>query len=113
MLEIIRKGYALEFPLSLKEAFLISPYGALMKRAVVQHTLQCLLQLQVVVPMPEDQLGCGWYSICFAVPKKDSTLHPILDLKQVIRALRVTCFFAWSPCVPLLRQSTRVSFLWC
>ncbi|XP_073436841.1 uncharacterized protein [Dendrobates tinctorius] len=46
----------------------------------------------VIVPVPECERTQGFYSNLFAVPKKDGTVRPVLDLKLLNRFIRVRHF---------------------
>ncbi|KAM4794902.1 uncharacterized protein WCC33_000051 [Rhinophrynus dorsalis] len=53
----------------------------LAKLQLLRDTVQSLLSKKNLAPVPPQELGSGFYSNLFVVPKKDSGCHHILDLK--------------------------------
>ncbi|XP_029441229.1 uncharacterized protein LOC115080906 [Rhinatrema bivittatum] len=92
VLDVISRGYALDFAQRPRPGFMVSPCGFSEKRQAFRDTIRHLLALGAIVPVPFRELRGGRYSIYFLVPKKEGTFRPILDLKGVNRCLRVPRF---------------------
>lgn len=51
----------------------------------MDSTVNHLLEIRVILKVPEDQLGQRFYSLLFIVPKFSGGWRPILDLKRLNR----------------------------
>ena len=88
MLAIIRSGYLLEFTDLL-------PIGQLKRTTyapALEEEISILLQKQAIQRVPPQEVPDGFYSCYFAVPKKDGSLRPILDLRLLNTYLHPRCF---------------------
>ncbi|XP_044134874.1 F-box/WD repeat-containing protein 9 isoform X1 [Bufo gargarizans] len=56
------------------------------------QVVSSLLVWGVVAPVPLEEQGTGSYSNLFVVPKKEGSVHPVLDLKLLNKSLRVRRF---------------------
>ncbi len=60
--------------------------------AVLRQEIVSLLEKEAIEELPPTQMESGFYSWYFAVPKKVGVLRPILDLRLLNLALRVSKF---------------------
>lgn len=93
-LEIIQKGYALEFqqepppPSGIRWTPSMAPSkDALMLEEI--HSLQAKNAIEVV---PQANAQAGFYSMLFLVPKKDGTLRPVINLRPLNAYIKVRHF---------------------
>ena len=84
VLSVIQRGYV--FPLKYQPRLT----GKRITRLSVSELckeVEGLFTKCAVEPVPQDQLGMGFYSTYFVVPKKDGGLRPILNLKPFNKSL--------------------------
>lgn len=53
------------------------------RRILMDSIVNHLLEIRVILKVPEDQLGQRFYSLLFIVPKSSGGWRPILDLKRL------------------------------
>ena len=86
MLEVIQKGYAIEFiqnpPTNWGVKCTPVPVNSEARKVLCQE-IQNLLEKNVIVPVPVDQVGQGFYSTFFLVQKKTGGYRPILNLRPL------------------------------
>lgn len=62
------------------------------KQQFISEEVQSLLEKNAIEPVPSDQIGQGFYSTFFLVPKKDGGFRPILNLRVLNTYLDVPHF---------------------
>ena len=86
VLEVIQKGYAIEFiqnpPTNWGVKCTPVPVNSEARKVLCQE-IQNLLEKNVIVPVPVDQVGQGFYSTFFLVQKKTGGYRPILNLRPL------------------------------
>ncbi len=88
LLRTIRLGYAIQFARCPPKFRGIRFTSVLSKDApVLRAEVAVLLAKDAIEPVPPAEMKSGFYSPYFIVPKKDSGLRPILDLRVLNRAL--------------------------
>ena len=86
VLSVITKGYRMEFATSpLYSAVRVTRLHG--DGDVLRQELQELLEKDAIELVPIGQMGSGFYSTYFQVPKKDGGTRPILNLKPFNRCL--------------------------
>ncbi len=88
LLRTIRLGYAIQFARRPPKFRGVQFTSVLNKDApVLRAEIAVLLAKDAIEPVPPAEMKSGFYSLYFIVPKKDSGLRPILDLRVLNRAL--------------------------
>ena len=84
ILDIVKNGIKLQFEKVPKES---GPKETIFisqeKKLCILDEVGKLLGKNAIELVPLDQVGRGYYSTFFVVPKKDGGLHPILNLRQL------------------------------
>lgn len=62
------------------------------KQQFISEEVLSLLEKNAIEPVPSDQIGQGFYSTFFLVPKKDGGFRPILNLRVLNTYLKVPHF---------------------
>ena len=70
----------------------VTRFGSREQNKVVKKEIQELLEKQAIERVPVSQVGSGYYSTFFMVPKKDGGFRPILNLKSLNTHLKVPHF---------------------
>ncbi len=73
----VRTGYTLQFGKNL------TVVNSASKASVLQQKLSSLLQKGAIEEVPQSEVERGFFSRYFLVPKRDSGLRPILDLRRL------------------------------
>ncbi|XP_073668191.1 uncharacterized protein [Paramisgurnus dabryanus] len=93
MLNIIQKGYSLQFrrrPPRFNGV--IASTVRAQDESILYQEICNLLAKQAIESVPMQERESGFYSRYFVVPKKDGGLRPILDLRQINKALHKRAF---------------------
>ncbi|KAL0149377.1 hypothetical protein M9458_055415, partial [Cirrhinus mrigala] len=93
VLRTIRHGYTIQFrkgppPFSGVLPMTVSPWEA----SILSQEIVSLLEKGAIEEIPPTQMESGFYSWYIVVAKKDGGLRPILDLRHLNLALRVSKF---------------------
>ena len=84
VLSVIQEGLKLSFhSIPKQEGIKITKFGSLKQNEVVMNEILELLQKRAIEKVPFSQIGEGFYSTFFMVPKKDGGIRPILNLKEL------------------------------
>ncbi|CAN2390178.1 Reverse transcriptase (RNA-dependent DNA polymerase), partial [Pristimantis euphronides] len=91
--EVVSVGYSLEFWTHPPPCFFQSvPPVASAKASALFKAVDALLLRRVIVPVPQHDQFRGLYSNLFVIPKKDGSIRPILDLRDLNRYVKVRLF---------------------
>ncbi|XP_041437518.1 uncharacterized protein LOC121399818 [Xenopus laevis] len=87
--EVVSQGYHLEFASLPPCRFFMSRYPQGHQKAQALHdAIGKLIRSEVIIPFPTEERFRGYYSNLFVVPKKDGSVRPILDLKELHTFIR-------------------------
>ncbi len=84
VLRTVRSGYTLQLGRSPPrfDRVQLTVVNSTSKASVLQQELSSLLQKGAIEEIPQSDIEQGFFSRYFLVPKRDSGLRPILDLRQ-------------------------------
>ncbi|XP_078529567.1 uncharacterized protein LOC144807793 [Lissotriton helveticus] len=84
VLQVVSEGVRLGFAQTTPDCFKSTPCPRdALKWVALLEGIESLVVKNAVIPVPEDQLGLGVYSIIFLVSKRTGDLRPVMDLKWV------------------------------
>ncbi|XP_041420930.1 uncharacterized protein LOC121394314 [Xenopus laevis] len=87
--QVVSQGYHLEFASLPPRRFFMSRYPQGHQKAQALHdAIGKLIRSEVIIPFPTEERFRGYYSNLFVVPKKDGSVRPILDLKELHTFIR-------------------------
>ncbi|XP_041427028.1 uncharacterized protein LOC121396278 [Xenopus laevis] len=87
--KVVSQGYHLEFASLPPRRFFMSRYPQGHQKAQALHdAISKLIRSEVIIPFPTEERFRGYYSNLFVVPKKDGSVRPILDLKELYTFIR-------------------------
>ena len=93
ILSIVQQGLKLSFiSTPEQEGIKITKFNSVKQNEVVLEEVKELLRKQAIETVPDSQIGTGYYSTFFMVPKKDGGFRPILNLKRLNMNLQVPHF---------------------
>ncbi|XP_073440456.1 uncharacterized protein [Dendrobates tinctorius] len=83
ILNIIKEGIKIEFLQIPYEFFVITRLNSSVQQKALEDEIRVLLAKKVLVDVPEEQEGRGFYSPLFLVSKPDGTFRTIINLKKL------------------------------
>ncbi len=85
VLRTVRSGYTLQFGRNPPrfDGVQLTVVNSASKASVLQQELSSLLQKGAIEEIPQSDIEQGFFSRYFLVPKRDSGLRPILDLRHL------------------------------
>ncbi|XP_073406146.1 uncharacterized protein [Dendrobates tinctorius] len=83
ILNIIKEGIKIEFLRIPYEFFVITRLNSSLQQKALEDEIRVLLAKKVLVDVPEEQQGRGFYSPLFLVSKPDGTFRTIINLKKL------------------------------
>ncbi|XP_077137263.1 uncharacterized protein LOC143799323 [Ranitomeya variabilis] len=92
ILGIVRSGLKLEFRERPSDYFILTAPGSLNQQKALEKEIQMLRQKEVIVEVPKDQEGEGFYSPLFLIPKPDGSFRTIINLRKLNKFLQYHAF---------------------